>query len=288
MKTRFLATLIATLSITQLNCGAATPTIASVDAGDAAVSRDPQASYLQLKDLTFKELMTGLSIAPVSGDPNVGAHDTLVRLVAGASLPSHFYTNAQNGFLLDGVLEQPTPSNQSNVVTMTAGSAFYFPAKAEHTSRCAAGKDCLFLVHQDAAFDFVPNTVPVAADKVPQNPDAKFVLPSSLVYDVVMAGAVEMSTVRGDRATGAHNTVIRVAAGAALPSHYYTNEMRGIVLTGPLEQPAPANESAPASLVLGSFFKFAAKLPHGTTCRATTPCIFYVHQPGPFDLVTTE
>ncbi len=285
MKTRFFAALAATVAMAQLNCGGA----GVVPADVAVVPQDPQASYVQLKDLTFKELMPGvLAIAPLAGDPNTGAHDTLVRFTAGKSLPSHFYTNAQNGFVLEGTLEQPTPSNQSNVVTMTAGSSFYFPAKAEHSSSCAPGKDCLFLIHQDGAFDFVPNTATVATDKVPQNPDAMFTLASSLKFDSAVPGAVDMAAVRGDRTTGAHTTIIRVAPGASLPSHYYTNEMRGIVLSGPLEQPAPANETVPSSLVLGSFFKFAGKLAHGTTCKATTPCTFYVHQPAAFDLVMVK
>jgi quercetin dioxygenase-like cupin family protein len=100
---------------------------------------------------------------------------------------------------------------------------------------------------------------------------------------------VELGPVEGNPQTGAHASWVRLAPGAKLPNHHYSNAIRGVVLSGKLTGTirSGTQDIATPSATPGTMFVFPAKLIHSTACESTDPCVFQISQDGPF-VVTFE
>lgn len=91
----------------------------------------------------------------VWGDAKRGAHGEFVRFPAGFVSPVHHHSNAYHGVVIDGVLMNPMGRAES-ATRLPAGSYYFVPGGAVHTTRCVSEQDCLIYLHQDGPFDFVP------------------------------------------------------------------------------------------------------------------------------------
>jgi quercetin dioxygenase-like cupin family protein len=109
-------------------------------------------------DVQYSEILPGIAqFGTVYGNRETGAHGTFVKITKGKGTPSHTHTGAYHAVILEGIVENPIPSNQSSPSQLGPGSHYYVPAGAEHITRCAATSptDCRTYFYQDTAFDFV-------------------------------------------------------------------------------------------------------------------------------------
>lgn len=104
--------------------------------------------------------------------------------------------------------------------------------------------------------------------------------------DVPEVKGVQESVMWGNEAKGAHGTMNKFAAGAEVPLHTHTSDMRGVIISGTLVI-TPEGRSA-KELGAGSYFFEPAGAKHTTACKAGADCILYRHMPGPFDVKTAE
>ena len=117
---------------------------------------------------------------------------------------------------------------------------------------------------------------------------ATFNLPADVSFDPVVPG-IEMGTVVGDRASGAHGTFVRFQPGATLPMHLYTEALNGVVIDGILAHQLSLDDGGErAELTSGSHFSFDARQVHSTACVGEEPCLFFVFQNAPFALEMAE
>ena len=190
-------------------------TSAAADGGAADSSPAPRTAgviALNQGDVHFDVAVPGVSLGTVRGDRNTGAHDTFVKMTAGSSVPSHWYTADIRGVVVAGSVTHLTPTNQMSPTTLTSGSFFFIPAMAEHTSRCDGSQDCLFLIYQEVAFGLTVNPGMVPTTPAPVNPSAKFVLPNTAKPTELIPGVASIASVDGDwmnRANGSFVTITR-------------------------------------------------------------------------------
>jgi quercetin dioxygenase-like cupin family protein len=84
---------------------------------------------VRLADVSAFELAPGISAQPLFGD---GAMLNLVKLEAGAGVPTHAHPHEQLGHVLEGELEL-TIAGESHV--LAPGDAFQIPGGVEHAAR---------------------------------------------------------------------------------------------------------------------------------------------------------
>ena len=91
----------------------------------------------------------------VWGDFTQGAHGEFVRFPAGFVSPVHHHSNPYHGVIVEGVLMNPMGRAES-ADHLPAGSYYFVPGNAVHTTRCVSEQDCVIYIHQNDPFDFVP------------------------------------------------------------------------------------------------------------------------------------
>lgn len=92
----------------------------------------------------------------VGGDREKGAHSTFVKINKGTGTPPHTHSSSYDAVILQGLVENPIPSNQANPVALVPGSYYHVPAGVSHITRCSASSDanCMTFFYQSKAFDF--------------------------------------------------------------------------------------------------------------------------------------
>jgi len=101
---------------------------------------------------------------------------------------------------------------------------------------------------------------------------------------VEMAPFVSMSTVNGDKSTGAHGTFGKFKPNSSSPPHTHTGAYRGVVISGVMTNPFNG-EKNPPKLTPGSYWYVPAGVAHVTSCVSDTPCIFYFYSDEKFDFI---
>lgn len=86
---------------------------------------------------------------------------------------------------------------------------------------------------------------------------------------------------------GSHGRFVRFPPGFSSPVHIHTYDYHGIVVQGVMDNPMGDADDA-IDLPSGSAYFVPAKSVHRTRCISDTPCLFYVHQDAPFDLIVVE
>ncbi len=126
----------------------------------------------------------------------------------------------------------------------------------------------------------------VAAD-----PAAVFVTPDMVEFQDTPFPGVALAQAFSDPMDGSHETFVQVAAGGAIPPHFHTEGTYSVVIDGPMEIPVPIDEMDPLVMVTGSggFAPPATEHLMGCLRPATMvePCVFLIHQDGPFDVTPT-
>lgn len=98
---------------------------------------------------------------------------------------------------------------------------------------------------------------------------------------------VRFGTVWGDRAAGPHGTFVQFAPGVASPPHAHSHDTHNVVIYGVVENPYVGEENPPR-FTAGDHWLVPAGAMHVTACVSATPCLFYVHQHGPHDVIMDE
>lgn len=88
-------------------------------------------------------------------------------------------------------------------------------------------------------------------------------------------------------ADGSHGRFFRFPPEFASPLHIHTHDYHGVVIEGVLQNPM-GDAAAAVSLPAGSAYFVPGGALHRTLCVSETPCLFYVHQQAPFDLIVRE
>ncbi len=78
----------------------------------------------------------------VWGDFKQDAHGEFVHFPAGFVSPVHHHSNGYHGVIIEGVLMNPMGRAES-AENLPAGSYYFVPGDALHTTRCISDQDCV-------------------------------------------------------------------------------------------------------------------------------------------------
>lgn len=298
----FKKALIASCVFVLVGCGSddddsGGPDNAMTDTGmtDAdTISANAEAVFVTANMVEFQDTpFPGVALGPAFSNDATGAHETFVRVAAGGAIPPHMHTQGTWSIVVDGPMEIPVPIDEMNPMMMVTGSAGFVPGSTEHLMGCLnASADCLFLIHQDGAFDVTPSgNMSVDSGTSPRNTAAVEVPFSETMgwVDVGIPG-VDFRAVVGDFSVQdgtQHGTLVRVQGGMGIPPHFHSLEARGFVLEGNVVVPVPFNQTNPTTIQRGGYFSVPAMAEHEMNCASTETCIFYLRQDGDFDFTPT-
>ena len=104
--------------------------------------------------------------------------------------------------------------------------------------------------------------------------------------EVPNTGGVMEAVLWGDPDKGAYGALNKFPAGAKFPLHYHTNSMKVVLISGTwLYTPEGGKESR---LGPGSYLSYGAKDRHASGAAEGSECVFFLEQPGKFDMVPIE
>ena len=104
--------------------------------------------------------------------------------------------------------------------------------------------------------------------------------------EIPNTGGVMRAVLWGDAEKGAYAGFYKFPAGAKFPLHYHTNPLKIVVISGTLTyMPEGGVET---KLGPGSYLSYGAKDHHVSGAAEGSECVFYVEQPGKFDLVPID
>lgn len=108
-----------------------------------------------VKELKFEEITPTIKFAKAYGDYNSTANGRFATFAGKWTSPSHIHSAAYHGVVIKGVVTNGF-SGDKNPLKMEAGSYWYVPASAIHTTACVSKEPCLVYIHMDDKFDFIP------------------------------------------------------------------------------------------------------------------------------------
>jgi quercetin dioxygenase-like cupin family protein len=104
--------------------------------------------------------------------------------------------------------------------------------------------------------------------------------------EIPNSGGVMRSVLWGDADKGAYGAIYKFPAGGAFPLHYHTNAMKVVVISGTwLYTPEGGQEHR---LGPGSYLAYGPKDKHVSGPADNAECVFFIEQPGKFDMVPAE
>ena len=117
---------------------------------------DPLITLTSPTDLDWATTPEGVAFAPLSGDRWTEAYFAMVRLPAGTVSPVHTKSASMFGLVIEGQMTHAVPG--ADAAPIGPGSYLEVPAQMAHISACVSDTDCVTMLYQDGAFDFVPVT----------------------------------------------------------------------------------------------------------------------------------
>ena len=104
--------------------------------------------------------------------------------------------------------------------------------------------------------------------------------------EIPNSGGVMRSALWGDPDKGAYGALYKFPAGATFPAHWHTNAMKIVVVSGTwLYTPEGGTEH---KLGPGSYLAYGPKDKHVSGPGDNAECVFFIEQPGKFDMVPAE
>lgn len=104
--------------------------------------------------------------------------------------------------------------------------------------------------------------------------------------EIPNTGGVKQAVLWGNPGKGAYGALDKFSAGTKFPLHYHTNAMKIVLISGTwLYTPEGGSENR---LGPGSYLSFGAKDRHVSGAAEGSECVFFVEQPGKFDMVPIE
>ena len=156
-------------------------TVVAFFAGYSVAAKAKVATYTPVSELKWAPLdpsagAKGPQIAALWGDPNKGAHGSLLKLPAGMTSPMHTHTADYNAVEILGTSQHwGANESQATAKKLPPGSAWFIPGKMAHVSACVGNTDCLLFITQTKKLDVKvvePARAPAKADagKAPAAP----------------------------------------------------------------------------------------------------------------------
>lgn len=114
-------------------------------------------SMIALDDVEWTPAREGSPVhyATLRGDPASGAHVRLVMLPAGFAAPDHAHTGDYHGVNLTGTWRH-TFIETGETRDLPPGSYVFQPGGDMHGDACVGPEDCILLLQQQVAADFIP------------------------------------------------------------------------------------------------------------------------------------
>lgn len=110
-----------------------------------------------VNDLVWEKGGPGLHFALLWGDWTKDEYGMIVRIKAGHAAPTHSHTSNYHGVTIQGNWVHTFGENDDR--KLAPGGYAFQTAKENHGDRCEGPQDCLILIHQHGARDFIlPNT----------------------------------------------------------------------------------------------------------------------------------
>lgn len=101
----------------------------------------------------FKNINPAIKMAPAYGNRGIGAHGSFGQFPASFETPVHTHTGAYHGIVIKGMMTNPF-TGENDPAKMAAGSYWFVPANAAHSTACVSDTPCEFYFHADSGFDF--------------------------------------------------------------------------------------------------------------------------------------
>jgi hypothetical protein len=99
-------------------------------------------------------------------------------------------------------------------------------------------------------------------------------------------GEVFAGPAYGNLGTGRHGTFIRQPPGFVSPNHTHTEDYYAVVVKGVIVNTQTGGKEI--RLPAGSYYFQRGEEDHVTKCVSETECLFFIVQPGKFDLVQSK
>lgn len=115
---------------------------------------DPLITLMPPTALDWTTTPEGVAFAPLSGDRWTEPYFAMVRLPSGTISPVHTKSASMFGLVIEGQMTHAAPGIDATPIG--PGSYFEVPAQMPHVSACVSDTDCVTMLYQDGAFDFVP------------------------------------------------------------------------------------------------------------------------------------
>ena len=101
----------------------------------------------------FVNINPAIKMAPAYGDRSKGLHGSFGQFPANFETPVHTHSGAYHGVVIKGVMTNPFVG-EASPAKMDAGSYWFVPANAAHSTACVSDTPCEFYFHADSGFDF--------------------------------------------------------------------------------------------------------------------------------------
>ncbi len=115
-----------------------------------AQAKADTAAYATADRAAFKEIMPGVSIATVWGDPDTGAHGTLTKFAPGYDAGMHTHTNGLTAVVIKGAYLYRDEAGEKRVA---AGEVIYIAGGHKHWSGGDKAEGALFFEESCGKFD---------------------------------------------------------------------------------------------------------------------------------------
>jgi quercetin dioxygenase-like cupin family protein len=135
--------------------GAGLSTIASQAGAAAKSKKGGTAMLMPAGDIKWTDMpqSPGVKMAILQGDPEKGAHHSLIKLPAGFTAPFHHHTSDHYATVLSGTMVFTVDGKEQR---LPSGSYFSFTGKKTHITKCEAGADCVISNDVRGKWDVVP------------------------------------------------------------------------------------------------------------------------------------
>ena len=107
-------------------------------------------------ELQWQTTPFGPEAAVISGDFTAGKHITYIKFEPGMKTPIHVHSNDYTGVVISGITKHWIVNQKDTHKELAAGSNWSIPADTAHVSECLSQTQCIMVIYQDAAFDFIP------------------------------------------------------------------------------------------------------------------------------------
>lgn len=116
---------------------------------------------------------------------------------------------------------------------------------------------------------------------------AKFIAAEEVKWEDI--GGPKLGLLTGDYKKGAYGALIKMPAGYTSPLHSYTGAFEAVEISGTSSHWLKGEDGTKAKkMTPGSYWTFAAKAEHISSCAPGTDCVMFVWQKTKYDYVPAK